>query len=141
MDWRRSAPGIPWVTGVAITSDPGPHGTYSPGETIRVTLTYDQAVNVTGAPRLKIKMAPTYGEKLAHYSGGGGTTKLVFSYPVAAGNHSTRGVFVLTSTLELNGGTIRSTSATPVNAHLRHEGLTHRTCNTGWTALRLRSRT
>ena len=125
VDWRRSAPGVPWITGVDITSDPGAHGAYSPGETLKVTLTYNQAVNVTGSPRLKIKMAPTYGEKIANYESGGGTTRLVFFYPVVAGNLSTRGVAVLSSTLELNGGTIRSTSATPVNAHLRHEGLRH----------------
>ena len=113
------------MTGVAITSDPGDDFVYSPGETIQVTLTYDQAVNVTGAPRLKIKMDPAYGENQATYASGGGTTDLVFAYPVVNPNFSIYGVAVLRSTLELNGGAIRSTTATPVDAHLRHEGLYH----------------
>ena len=36
-------------------------GTYTLGETIRVTLTYSEAVDVTGAPRLKIKIDPDWG--------------------------------------------------------------------------------
>ena len=135
MDWRRSTPGVPWVTGVAITSDPGNSGAYSPGDTIQVTVTYDQAVNVVttgGTPGLKIRLAPDVRrvatddeERWANYASGSGTAKLVFAYPVAAGNYSVYGVAVLGNTLALNGGAIRSTAMPPVNAHLRHEGLYH----------------
>ena len=126
VDWRRSTPGVPWVTDVAITSDPGDYHTYGPGDNIQVTLTYDQPVNVTGAPRLKIKMAPNSGENLANYVSGSGTTKLVFSYPVLAGILSFHGVAVLR---EYSGTERRRYSLhgrrLPVNAHLRHEGLSH----------------
>ncbi|MYC31126.1 MAG: hypothetical protein F4X65_13730 [Chloroflexi bacterium] len=125
VDWQQREIGAPWVTGVAITSDPGADHIYGLDETVQVTATFNEAVNVTGAPRLKIKMAPTYRERLANYDSGSGTTELVFSYPVVAGNLSYRGVAVLGGTLELNGGTIRSTAATPVNAYLWHSGLGH----------------
>ena len=61
----------PEVTGVAVSSTPASADTYGSGETIRVTLTLSEAVDVTGAPRLKIDMDPAYwGEKWAAYESG-----------------------------------------------------------------------
>ena len=141
VDWRRSAPGVPWVTGVAITSDPGADGVYAQGDSIQVTATFSKAVNVDttgGAPRLKIRIAPPLrwmkvafwfdwddAERWADYTSGSGTAELTFEYTVLGVNRSTQGVAVLGNGLELNGGAIRSTDATPVNAHLRYEGLRH----------------
>jgi uncharacterized repeat protein (TIGR02059 family) len=135
VDWRRSDPGVPWMTGVAITSDPGPDDTYALGDTISVKMTFSEAVNVNttgGTPRLKIRMARNdrwwksrSAEKWLSYSSGSGTAELTFSYTVQEGDVSTGGIAVLGNTLELNGGVVRSTTATPVNAHLRHEGLRH----------------
>ena len=51
----------PSVSGVAITSDPGEDDTYSLGDTIRLKVTFSEAVTATGTPRLKIKMAPDGG--------------------------------------------------------------------------------
>ena len=59
-----------------------------------MTATFSEAVDVDttgGNPRLKIKMAPTYGEKWAGYSGGSGTTTLTFDYTVVKPNTSTGG--------------------------------------------------
>ena len=145
VDWHRSEPGVPWVVGAAITSDPGADGVYAQGDVIQVTATFSEVVNVDttgGTPRLKIRMAPnlwwTYGwhaslfwfdwdheERWADYSGGSGTKELTFAYTVLGVNRSIRGVAVLGSGLQLNGGTIRSTDATPVNARLRYGGLRH----------------
>ena len=134
VDWRRSAPGVPWVTGVEITSDPGSDGAYANGDTVQVTATFSEAVNVVttgGTPRLKIKLAPGIyrsaddEERWAAYASGSGTAELTFDYTVAAADRSTWGVAVVRNTLELNGGTVRSTTATPVNAHLRNERLDH----------------
>ena len=152
VDWHRSASGVPWVTGVAITSDPGADGVYARGDSIEVTATFSEAVNVdttSGTPRLKIKMNPyiwwMYGfwfgwdnaERWADYTGGSGTSELTFTYTVVEVNRSTRGVAVLESGLELNGGTIRSTDATPVNALCGTEDWTT-TGTTRWTAGHLR---
>ena len=46
VDWHRSAPGVPWVIGVAITSNPGDDDTYALGETIQLTATFSEVVNV-----------------------------------------------------------------------------------------------
>ena len=135
VDWRRSAPGVPWVTSVAITSNPIDDDTYALGETIRVTATFSEAVNVDaagGTPRLAVRMAPYTWRKetddkkrWADYSGGSGTAELTFDYTVAAVNRSYNGVAVLENALEFNGGTIRSAATPPVNAHLLYEGLWH----------------
>ena len=127
VDWQRGEPGAPSITGVAISSDPGDDDTYAFGDTIRVTATFSEAVDVDttgGNPRLKIKMAPTYGEKWAGYSGGSGTTTLTFDYTVVKPNTSRGGIAVLANTLQLNGGGIQSAD-TSVAAYLAHAGLGH----------------
>ena len=109
------------VTGVAVVSDAGADDTYHLGDTIRVGLVFGEAVEVTGAPRLKIGMGD--GERWATYESGGGTAPLVFAYgPVAAGDNAPEGITVLADTLELNGGTIAS-KATGEAAPLRHAGI------------------
>ena len=90
------------VTGVAVVSDPGRAGAYAAGDTIRVEVAFGEAVEVTGAPRLKIGMGD--GEKWADYESGSGTAALVFAYgPVAAADDAPLGIAVLADTLELNG--------------------------------------
>ncbi len=119
------APPLPAVTGVAIASDPGPDDTYRLGDMIRVRLAFDEAVDVSGTPRLQIKMDPAYGEKWAVYESGSGTAALVFAFgPVAEPNFSDQGIAVLADTLELNGGAIVS-QATGTAAALDHAGLDH----------------
>ena len=114
----------PDVTGVAVTSAPSADNTYALGETIRVTLTFSEAVDVTGTPRLKIKLDPNYGEKWATYESGSGTTDLTFAQQVVEPNTSTQGIAVLVNTLELNDGAIKSTT-TEADADLSHAGLDH----------------
>ena len=119
-----TTPPTPAVTGVAVVSDPGEDDTYAVDDVIRVTLTFDEAVAVTGSPRLKIKMDPGYGQKWAVYEGGSGTAELTFAYEVAQPNESTQGIAVLANSLELNGGTIESASSR-TDADLDHDGLAH----------------
>ena len=121
----RQAPGSPSVTGLAISSDAGDDEIYALGDAIWVKLTFDKVVNVTGAPRLKIRMDPLFGEFWATYASGSGTTELTFGYTVVAPNYSAEGVAVMAQTLELNGGAIRSTATPPVDAYLAHAGLAH----------------
>ena len=119
--------GRPFVTDVEISSDEGDDRFYASGETIRMTLTFSEEVNVTGTPRLKIDLDPADGgEKWADYSGGSGTVELAFGYTVVEGDISTDGVAVLRNTLELNSGAIRSATAITVeDARLGHKGLDH----------------
>ncbi len=118
---------------VALESTPGKdadgdgvNDTYGVGETISVRVTFPEAVHVdaaNGTPRLRIKMDPNYGEKWAAYAGGSGTATLTFSHTVVEPNLSTRGIAVLSHSLELNGGAIRT--AAGVDAVLGHAGLAH----------------
>ena len=126
-----SAPNLagvaPTVSSVEVTSDAAADQTYGSGESIRVTLTFSAAVDVTttdGTPRLKIKLDPETGERWADYAEGSGTTELVFAYTVAEPDRSTQGIAILQNTLELNGGTIRS-KATQTDASLLNAGRDH----------------
>ncbi|MXY57457.1 MAG: hypothetical protein F4Y41_13865 [Gammaproteobacteria bacterium] len=115
----------PTVTEVAITSDAGSNDTYELGETIEISLTFSEAVDVTGAPQLKIDMDPAdWGTKVVPYASGSGTETLIFEHVVVEPNYSMQGIAVLENTLELNGGTIRSASS-ETGAALVHDGLTH----------------
>ena len=125
VNWRRPGPQGPWVIGESITSSAAADNTYAVGETVRVTLEFSEAVDVTGTPRLKIRLGSGFGERWADYESGTGTNALVFAYTVAQPDRSTLGVAVPENTLELNGGAIRSAAATPKDAHLEHEGLDH----------------
>ena len=122
------------VTEVKIVSTPsrdadgdGAAETYLGDNKVRVRLTFNEAVDVDtagGRPRLTIKMDPSYGEKWAGYQGGSGTAQLTFVHTVVWPNLSPKGIAVLENTLELNGGTIKST-ANQADAALVHGGLDH----------------
>ena len=56
-------------------------GAYGVGETISITVTWDEAVVVSGTPSLALSNSAT-----ATYASGTGTTALVFTYTVAEGN-------------------------------------------------------
>ena len=119
--------GPPYVTGVAVSSDPGADGSYASGDAVNVKLTFQKAVNVTGTPRLKIDLdRAAGGERWADYAGGAGTKTLEFAYTVVDADFSTDGVAVLENTLELNGGAIQGVPPSPAeNARLAHKGLRH----------------
>ncbi|MYI68117.1 MAG: hypothetical protein F4103_04975, partial [Boseongicola sp. SB0673_bin_14] len=110
------------MTGVAVSSKAGADKTYGLGDTIRVRVSFGEPVDVTGSPRLKIKMDPRWGEFWATYESGGGTAALTFAYEVAEPNTAPSGIAVLANTLELDGGRIRAGGA---DARLAHPGLVH----------------
>ena len=65
---------------MAVSSRPASGDTYALGETIRIRVTFSEAVAVTGSPRLKIDMDPAdWGEKWAAYESGSGASDLVSS--------------------------------------------------------------
>ena len=116
---------IPSVSAVAVTSDAGDDNTYALGDTVRIGVTFSEAVVVSGTPRLKIDMDPAQGdEEWAGYAGGSGTASLTFAYTVVEPNLSTQGIAVPANTLELNAGAIRSAAA-DTDADLAHSGLDH----------------
>ena len=78
----------PAVTAVAITSDAGSDDTYALGDVITISVTFDEAVDVTGSPQLSIDMDPAeWGTKQAAYQGGSGTKTLTFTHTVVEPNY------------------------------------------------------
>ena len=65
-----------------------------------------------------------WGLKWAQFESGSGTSSLTFFHEVVEPNLATQGIAVLASTLELNGGAIKSTAAQE-DADLSHMGLPH----------------
>ena len=101
----------PAVLTVVVTSSPGTGtDTYGQGQTIEVTVTFDQAVRVTGTPRIQLRVGgsdPATQLKWANYDGGSGRAALRFTYRVQAADMDSDGIFIEADELELNSGTIQ----------------------------------
>ena len=69
----------PTVTAVSSTSRAGLRG----GTTIPITVTFGEAVTVTGTPQLTLNDGA-----MVNYTSGSGTATLTFSYAVAAGQNT-----------------------------------------------------
>ena len=109
------ATSAPYVSSIAITSDGG----YAAEEAIQVTVTFSQAVAVTGSPSLTLIVGGE--DRTAGYvSVTGGA--VVFSYTVAAGESDRNGVSIEANSLSLNGGTIKDSTDT-TDAVLNHRAL------------------
>ena len=93
---------IPTVTGVTSNTA---NGTYGAGTVIDVRVSFSETVNVTGTPQLLLETGTT--DRNATYASGSGSTTLVFNYTVQTGDMSNDLDYVATSSLTLNGGTIK----------------------------------
>ena len=76
----RAAGAAPAVSSVDVTSDPGGDDTYAIGETVQVTVTFDQVVTVDrsgGTPRIQLRVGGGEDEHLkwAGYTSGSGTRR------------------------------------------------------------------
>ncbi len=106
--------GPPGIVGVALSAPPG--DTYGRDETIEATVTFTQAVNVTGTPQLALGIAS--GTKQADYVSGTGTKSLVFRYTVVATDMDSDGISIAANALTLNSGTILQVADGTTNALL-----------------------
>ena len=88
---------------VALTSDPGDDYTYAIGDDIKATVTFGEAVTVTGTPQIEMQVGAA---RTADYASGSGSKDLVFSYTVVEGDLDADGVAVDEGFIDLNGGTI-----------------------------------
>ena len=120
-------PAAPAVSSVDVTSEPGDDDTYAIGDTIQVTVTFDQAVSVDtsgGTPRIQLRVGG--GEdvhlKWADYTSGSGNEALLFAYTVQAGDFDDNGIYIAANELELNGGTIQSSGGTDANLDYPDQG-------------------
>jgi Ca2+-binding RTX toxin-like protein len=86
---------------------------YKAGDVIRVTVTFDQAIEVNtagGTPTLQLETGNT--DRVAVYSGGNGTKTLTFEYTVQAGDTSADLDYISSTALSLNGATIKLAGST-----------------------------
>ena len=121
-DWSPSGSGTtnaaaPTVSSVVVTSVPGDDDTYAIGDTIQVTVTFDQVVTVDtsgGTPRIQLRVGGGNQEhfRWADYTSGSGNEALLFAYTVQAGDFDDDGIYIAADELELNGGTIQSSGGT-----------------------------
>ncbi|MBV9504417.1 MAG: SMP-30/gluconolactonase/LRE family protein [Acidobacteriia bacterium] len=98
-----NSPGGSYGACIASITPPS-NGAYSTGQALTFTVTYNQAVTVTGTPRLTLTIGGN--TRYANYLSGSGTTTLTFTYTIVAGDTAT-GIAVA-SLIDLNGGSITS---------------------------------
>ena len=110
----------PEVGRIQITSNP-PDGreVYAIGDSIEVTVTFGEAVYVSGTPQLSLEVGNV--TRLAGYSGGMGTSALMFSYTVTEGDEDADGLSLQSDSLSLGDGMIEDGSGNP--AELGHAEL------------------
>ena len=95
----------PTVSSEAITSATGiQNSELNAGDVASVTVTMSEAVTVTGTPLLQLNIGGTLVN--ASYASGTGSTALVFTYTILAGQTDTNGISINANALNLNGGTI-----------------------------------
>ena len=123
--WSNAGSGrtltAPTVSRVAFTSTPasGQSNTYKLSDTLDVTVTFSEAVTVTGTPQIELIIGSTV--RQADYESGSATTQLLFQYEVQAGDEDTDGAAIDENGLKLNSGRIfLLKNSTTVNADLVH---------------------
>ena len=125
----------PYANGSVDITGTGADGHYEPGDTIRVTLTFTEAVTVDtagGTPALGLALGG-YGSpdnRRAPYTGGSGTRQLVFEYRVASADGEFSELQVEAHSLVMNGGTMRNAGGVDVllvnpSARVSHETNPH----------------
>ena len=119
-DGNATAVAEPVVTSVALAT--ASDGTWTDGETVRLTLTFSEPVTVaTGGGTPTVGIALGGSARQASYAGGSGTASLAFAYAVTADDGTVSSVSLTADSLALNGGTIRDAGAH--DADLEHPGI------------------
>jgi uncharacterized repeat protein (TIGR02059 family) len=89
---------------VTEVSSPTVNDVYAIGDTITVTVSFSEAVTVSGTPQLLLKLGGY--EVPATYVSGSGSSTLAFSYTVGSGDLSPDLDYASSAALQLNGGSI-----------------------------------
>ncbi|MAG67867.1 MAG: hypothetical protein CMK74_18700, partial [Pseudomonadales bacterium] len=97
---------------ITSTGSSSADDTYKVGDTLTLTVTFDQTVTVDtlgGAPTLLLETGST--DRAATYVSGSGSNTLTFSYTVQAGDLTADLNYQSSSALSLNGATIKSAAS------------------------------
>ena len=121
--WSNTGSGTthtaPTVSNVAFTSTPpsGQNNTYKKDDVIDVTVTFSEAVTVTGTPQIDLTIGSNV--RNADYKSGSTTTTLLFQYAVADTDEDTNGATINANGLKLNSGSIVRNNST-INADVAY---------------------
>ncbi|BDA58707.1 putative Ig domain-containing protein [Shewanella xiamenensis] len=96
------------------------NGTYKVGDSISIQVNFSEVVNVTGTPQLTLETGTT--DRTINYASGSGSSSLIFSYTVQAGDNNSDLDYVATNSLSLNGGTIRDAATNNATLTLASPG-------------------
>ena len=107
----------PTVTAVDLTST-ATTTTYAIGDEVEATVTFSEAVDITGTPQLELDFAGT--PTPATCGAATNTTTMVCSYEVVENDSAPNGIAIAANKLTLNGGTIYATGSTTITADLAH---------------------
>ena len=99
------------VDAVEIGDEPASGGEYGIGETIRIVLSFDEEVFVTGTPVVALAIGAATGQ--AVYEDGSGTGRLAFAYVVRPGDADDDGISIPAN--GLTGGEITDRAGNPVD--------------------------
>ena len=105
---------------VESVSSPNADRAYGIGSRINITVTFDEAVYVTGSPRIELDTGADGG--LAAYDYGSGSRTLVFEYRVLPDDAADDLDYAGTGALTLNGGTIKDAAGNDADRTLPEPG-------------------
>ena len=105
---------------VESVSSPNADRAYGIASRINITVTFDEAVYVTGSPRIELDTGADGG--LAAYDSGSGSRTLVFEYRVLPDDASADLGYAGTGALTLNGGTIKDAAGNDADRTLPEPG-------------------
>ena len=91
----------PQISSMTMPAD----STYNLNQDLNFTITFDEDVEVTSAPRLSLSVGSA--TRYASYFGGSGSRTLSFAYDTESGDLDFNGINFVSSTIDLNGGTLK----------------------------------
>ena len=93
---------------------------YNAGDTVIVSVTFNDKTFIKGTPQIKMETGPTDGT--ANYTSGSGTTILLFNYIIASTHNIIDLDYKSTSALVLNEGTVKDTVGNDATLTLAEPG-------------------
>lgn len=107
---------------ITAVSSGNSDGSYKVGDTLTITVTFDDNVAVTGTPRIQLETGST--DQYATYTAGSETTTLSFKYTVQNGDTASDLDYTGTTALELNSGSIKDSNGNSATLTLAKPGET-----------------
>ena len=108
------------ISTVALTSNAGTDATYAIGNDVVATVTFTEAVDVTGTPELALNVGGF--TKDAECAAGTNVLTMACTYEVDENDEDTNGISIDAGSVALIGGSIKKAGDTAVNATLSHTG-------------------